>query len=1370
MAAVLENRRVAVTAELAALKAELQVKEHVSSMLVGEVIYRRKKAQADRASIIEGFAGLNPPVERNLVEILDLLDWLGEWIIQQSTVLSGNMGGSAGTSRKGTINPYVEKNSIRMWLTLFENYVVLNRIPEEEVVRLLLNSIGEVNAGNLIQRCRPEEASAKSFEDIKLLCLQMFEENVNEYTAIVQIFNRIQQKGESAQEYALDLSEKADHFEFASVQERDNILKYRFISGLVEEKVKWELFKRDLKEWSFPTACKAAETFEVTKNSMENQSVHNVKNDKKWEQKPKKEHEFRCFKCNKKGHYKRNCPEKLVKKVHDVESNEEAFGSLNINNIFINSLKHKIYKTFSILGIDIRLEIDCGSPITLMGWKTYQRYFGQHPLKVFTGELKGAGNASIPVKGFFEPEVRFGGKCGKIKVIVSSLENYLAGTDTLDVFFPGWREVFEHGVNSVARGWTEDTMGLWVRNKYPGVFDGNTKEPIRGFEVQLHLKKGVKPIFKPPYKVPYNLQERVATMLGEAEKSGILVRVEKNAGWASPMVVVAKANGQLRLCMDPSRTINDHLEYDHYPLPIIDDVLVEVGGHEYYCVIDLTGAYQQLLVEEPSRELLVLNTQVGLFQYTRLPFGIKPAASVFQRFMDGLLRLLKKGKAVCFIDDVLIWGEDPEELLMRLCEFLELAQEYNVKANWEKCRFMVREVKYLGHILSKKGVSASPDKVRAIEEAPVPKDVSELRSFIGLVNYCSKFIPNLNVKMAPLFEMLKKGVKFEWDDKKQEAFECMKKALSSERVLEHYNPKFPIVIIADASDKGVGGVLGHLVNGIEKPVLFVSRTISQAERNYPILHREALALTFVMEKCYKYLFGIPFVAFTDHQPLVGIFGAGKMLSPIIANRLQRFAIRLSIFDFQLKYRPGTRNQLADVLSRLPVKGAQEDLEQEENGISQLNTILFNNEEMSLNFEVIKKFSKLDPELIKIREYITSGWPKEVPAEFKDFVNKKEDLSYEGDILLYQGRIVVPKVLVRKALEMLHKNHIGSMRMKLLARPYLFWVGMDKDLEGFTKSCEICQSCNTDHRAKTFAAWPSAKRPMERVHIDFFYKAGKEFLILVDAYSSWVDIQRMGKKDAGATIGALKKIFAVLGEPITMVSDNGPPFSSFEFEKFCEAREIRLLHSPPFHPPSNGLAERQVGEAKRFLSKALEEQGKDFDMDVSIVDFLKSSRFTPSCSGKIPANEIFKFEPITNLKKLELALQGETGAVNWMGNRRVEFEPGEEAWYAVVNSKVVKRVPCIIREKLGKVMYWIEVGRERKTAHMNQLLKRGKAETVLPNEPLGSEVDMNMSGEQTSILNHDTSTPLVNTRERPIRDRRPVVRYQSEDFRIKKKLF
>lgn len=366
----------------------------------------------------------------------------------------------------------------------------------------------------------------------------------------------------------------------------------------------------------------------------------------------------------------------------------------------------------------------------------------------------------------------------------------------------------------------------------------------------------------------------------------------RHSNWATSIIPVEKPNGEIRVCADCKVTINKYLSKDHYPLPQIEDIFAGIAGAQYFCVLDLKDAFQQIGVAETSQEYLTINTHIGLFRYRRLIFGVSLAPTYFQSVMDEILRGLER--VVCFIDVVLIGGGTQQELTQNLIATVERLNDYNVRAKLSKCQFFVQKVVYLGHELTHEGIRPSKKKLEAVLNAPRPVNISQLRSFLGLINYYSKFAANLSHHLAPLYKLTKKDTEYIWSTECDEAFERSKRLLLTNQLLVHYDPNKPLVIHCDASPYGLGAIISHIIDNKDRPIMFASSSLTEAQRNYAHLHREALAIVFAVKKFHKYVYGKSFTIYSDHQPLREIFNEKKS-TPVATGRLQRWAIFLASY-------------------------------------------------------------------------------------------------------------------------------------------------------------------------------------------------------------------------------------------------------------------------------------------------------------------------------------------------------------------------------------------------------------------------------------------------------------------------------------------
>ena len=433
---------------------------------------------------------------------------------------------------------------------------------------------------------------------------------------------------------------------------------------------------------------------------------------------------------------------------------------------------------------------------------------------------------------------------------------------------------------------------------------------MRHIKASLTLKPDAKPRFCRPRSVPFSIKPKVGQELDRLEEEGVLQKVDHSV-WAAPIVTVPKRDGSLRICGDYKVTINPFLQVDQYPLPKPSDLMACLTGGKRFSKMDLTSAYQQMKLDDESAKLVTINTNQGLYEFTRLPFGVASAPAVFQRAMDTVLQGIPH--CICYLDDILVTGRSDKEHLRNLEEVLSRLRKYGICLKEDKCQFLQDSVEYLGHQVDAEGVHTSPKKVEAILKAPRPRNLPELRSFLGLLNYYVKFLSNLFCLLHPLHELLRADHPWHWSEK-CESFPGPSKA----PVLMHYDPELPLILAADASSYGVGAVISHrLPNGSERPVAYASRTLASSERNYAQVEKEALSLIFEVKRFHQYLYGRHFLLMTDHKPLTSILGPKNGIPPLAAARMQRWALLLSAYTYDIQFRSTKLHANADSLSSAP---------------------------------------------------------------------------------------------------------------------------------------------------------------------------------------------------------------------------------------------------------------------------------------------------------------------------------------------------------------------------------------------------------------------------------------------------------------------
>ena len=439
---------------------------------------------------------------------------------------------------------------------------------------------------------------------------------------------------------------------------------------------------------------------------------------------------------------------------------------------------------------------------------------------------------------------------------------------------------------------------------------------IIGVTAKIHVPDQVQPKFFKPRPLPYALKEKVEKELLRLQESGVITPIQFS-DWAAPIVPVVKSDGSIRICGDYKVTVNAVAKLETYPLPKVEDLFAALSGGVLFSKLDLSHAYQQLVLEEDSRKYTTINTTKGLFQYVRLPFGISSAPAIFQRTMETLLRDIPG--VVMYIDDILVSGRGTDEHYSNLDKVMTRLEDAGVQLKQSKCSIGKSSVEYLGHIIDKDGLHPAPEKITAVQMAPEPRNITELRAFLGLLNYYSKFLPNLSVVLSPLYRLLQAKVKWLWSREQSEAFREAKSLLQSSTLLVHFDGNKEIVVSGDASPYGLGAVLAHkMEDGSERPIAYASRTLSSAEKNYSQLEKEGLAVIFAVRKFHQYLYGRKFVIYSDHKPLKYLFSVHRQVPVMAAARIQRWSLLLSSYHYEIQYHPGKSMCNADALSRLPI--------------------------------------------------------------------------------------------------------------------------------------------------------------------------------------------------------------------------------------------------------------------------------------------------------------------------------------------------------------------------------------------------------------------------------------------------------------------
>lgn len=416
-----------------------------------------------------------------------------------------------------------------------------------------------------------------------------------------------------------------------------------------------------------------------------------------------------------------------------------------------------------------------------------------------------------------------------------------------------------------------------------------------------------------PYRLPILQRVEINKQIDKMLEDELVV--ESKSAWNAPLLLVpkkAKPNEpkKWRIVID-FRKLNEITISDSFPLPNINEILDQLGQSKYFSTLDLSQGYHQIGMSKESRSLTAFSTPMGHYEWTRMPMGLKSSSHTFQRLMNAVLTGLNGNEAFVYLDDIVIYGYSLENHAKRLKRVLQRLREHNLKLQPEKCKFFCKEVIYLGHKITEKGIFPDPDKFEAIKNFPYPQKPKDIKSFLGMVGYYRKFVPNFAELAKPLTSLLKKEVKFAWSQECEVAFQTLKEKLISEPILQYPDFQKEFFLTTDASGKAIGAVLSQKDNdGNDLPIAYASRTLLDAETRYSTTERELLAIVWGVEHFNIYLYGRKFTIFSDHKPLRWLMNVKDPKS-----RLIRWKLRLSKYDFEIQHIKGKSNFVADCLSR-----------------------------------------------------------------------------------------------------------------------------------------------------------------------------------------------------------------------------------------------------------------------------------------------------------------------------------------------------------------------------------------------------------------------------------------------------------------------
>lgn len=557
----------------------------------------------------------------------------------------------------------------------------------------------------------------------------------------------------------------------------------------------------------------------------------------------------------------------------------------------------------------------------------------------------------------------------------------------------------------------------------------------------------------------------------------IIERIDDTTEWVSPIVVVSKPNNEIRLCVDYTH-LNRAVIRPYFPMPKIESSLARIKEARIFSKIDANKGFYQIRLSPESQLLTCFICPFGRFIFKRLPFGISCApeyfVSKFNMVLDGI------ENCISHVDDILIFGKNKVEHDVALNRVLERLDKEGITINKKKSCFGVNQVAYLGYVLSDKGISIDPDRIKAIVDYPKPENKTQIQRFLGLVNFVAKFVPNRSQILEPI-NVLTGKVDFVWDKIQDEAFVKIKDCLTKAPILAFYDPSKQIIISSDALCYGIGACLLQLdEQGVRQIVSYISRTMTETERHYAQIEREALGITWAAEKLSEYITGIHVVFETDHKPLVQILQSKNL--DTLTPRLQRFRMRLMRYDYSVVYVPGKDLTIADALSRSPIPhNTNEPQELAIETEAFVRFIVRNLPVKDYYLEKIIDSQTKDPICKLLLRYTSDGWPTrdKLPDIMVPYYQYRYDILFSENLLLKDTRIIIPSNLQEEIINYIHVGHQGITKCRRLAQTSVWWLGLSTQLEELIKNCPQCIE-ERINKKEPFNYEGLPNRPMEQI--------------------------------------------------------------------------------------------------------------------------------------------------------------------------------------------------------------------------------------------------------------------------------------------------
>ena len=726
------------------------------------------------------------------------------------------------------------------------------------------------------------------------------------------------------------------------------------------------------------------------------------------------------------------------------------------------------------------------------------------------------------------------------------------------------------------------------------------------------------PIKQRPRRVPPHQQRFVDETTRDLLKKNLIK--ESTGPWSSPIVLARKHDGSFRLCVD-YRKLNECTVKSAQPLPRIDDTLGGLAGSCWFSSLDCASGYWQVGVAPEDREKTGFVSGVKQYEWLAMPFGLTGAPATFTRLMNIVLG----GVEYClvYLDDIIVHTPSFDQHILQLREVFERLRRANMKLKPAKCKLLRPSLKWLGHVVSKDGIATDPEKICQVQEWPIPKDVGEVRSFMGLAVYYQKYVKDYSEVAAPLHQLTGKNATFEWTEACARSFSQLKQALVEAPVLAY--PDFsadagPFILDTDASDYAVGAVLSQRQkDGSEKVIAYGSKSLQGGESNYCTTRREMLALVKFAKHFRYFLLGKKFLVRVDNMALRWLL---NFKDP--SGQVARWLESLAEFDFDIEHRAGRHHGNADALSRRPSRIRQHgdcpscgptDKDKQTQSVNLINV------KTKWSTEEFAKAQMDDPDIRPVYQHLKAG-QKDVPqrllqgcsAATRAIWAQRELLEMKDDAMYFKSpdnperkRMLMPesftKLVIAEAHEGFAGGHLGMRKTYAKVKARVWRPGLKRLVEEFVRTCCKCQKCKSLPKATRapLQSIPVGRRN-QRLHIDFVgpinppsRRGNRYIMVMEDAFTKWPEAWAMKTQRTSACAQVIvNEYVSRFGAPESMHSDQGANFESKVFKEMCTLLGIEKTRTTAYHPQGNGQVENLNKSLKKMLTTLVDDNCRDWD--------------------------------------------------------------------------------------------------------------------------------------------------------------------------------